>query len=201
MRKRLGQSAPQRIAKYPINQASCATLLLFIAFVRNNLPNAVGEGLQVDLDRYDRRILEVLQEEGRISNQELADRIGLSPSPCLRRVRALEEAGVITGYKALLDARQLGLTLTALIHISMDRHTPERFAHFEARVAALPEVMECLLITGQEADYQLKVVVRDMEGYQDLLLNKITRIEGVSGVHSSFVMRRVVDRTALPVGR
>jgi Lrp/AsnC family leucine-responsive transcriptional regulator len=155
----------------------------------------------MQFDRFDRQILEVLQSEGRISNQELADRIGLSPSPCLRRVRALEEAGVIAGYRAILDARQLGLTLLALIHISMDRHTPERFANFEQRVADLPEVLECLLITGQEADYQLKVIVRDMDAYQALLLNRITRIEGVSGVHSSFVMRRVVDKTALPIGQ
>ena len=153
----------------------------------------------MQLDRYDRRILEVLQQDGRISNQELAERIGLSPSPCLRRVRALEEAGVITGYRALVDARSLGLSLLALIFISMDRHTPERFANFEAQVGALPEVLECLLITGQDADYQLKVIVHDMDAYQALLLNKITRIEGVSGVHSSFVMRRVVDKTALPL--
>ena len=153
----------------------------------------------MELDRYDRQLLAVLQLEGRISNQELAERIGLSPSPCLRRVRALEEAGLITGYHAVLDARKLGLTLLALIHISMDRHTPERFANFEARVAALPEVLECLLITGQDADYQLKVIVRDMDAYQALLLEQITRIEGVSGVHSSFVMRRVVDKSALPI--
>ncbi|MGB5637537.1 MAG: Lrp/AsnC family transcriptional regulator [Sedimenticolaceae bacterium] len=153
----------------------------------------------MQIDRYDRRILEVLQHEGRISNQELAERIGLSPSPCLRRVRALEESGVIAGYRAILDARQLGLSLLALIHISMDRHTPERFANFEQKVAELPQVLECLLITGQDADYQLKVVVPDMEGYQALLLNRITRIEGVTGVHSSFVMRRVVDKTALPL--
>ena len=152
------------------------------------------------IDSYDRRILEVLQKDGRISNQDLAERIGLSPSPCLRRVRALEEAGVIAGYRAVLDAKALGLSLLALIHISMDRHTPERFANFEDRVGALPEVLECLLITGQDADYQLKVIVRDMEAYQALLLNKITRIEGVSGVHSSFVMRRVIDTTALPLG-
>lgn len=151
------------------------------------------------LDRYDRRILEVLQQDGRISNQDLADQIGLSPSPCLRRVRALEESGLILGFRALLDARRLGLTLLALVHISMDRHTPERFARFDAAVSELPEVLECLLITGQEADYQLKVIVRDMEAYQALLLNKITRIEGVSGVHSSFVLRRVVERTALPI--
>jgi Lrp/AsnC family leucine-responsive transcriptional regulator len=154
----------------------------------------------VQIDRFDRRILEVLQENGRISNQELADRIGLSPSPCLRRVRALEASGVIAGYRAVLDARRLGLSLMALIHISMDRHTPERFANFEAKVAALPEVLECLLITGQDADYQLKVIVRDMDAYQALLLDRITRIEGVSGVHSSFVMRRVIDKTAVPLG-
>jgi len=151
------------------------------------------------LDRYDRRILEVLQEEGRISNQDLADRIGLSPSPCLRRVRALEESGLILGYRALLDGSRIGLTLLALVHISMDRHTPERFARFDAAVSELPEVLECLLITGQDADYQLKVIVRDMDAYQSLLLNKITRIEGVTGVHSSFVLRRVVERTALPL--
>jgi Lrp/AsnC family leucine-responsive transcriptional regulator len=154
----------------------------------------------VKLDRYDRSILQLLQREGRLSNQELAERIGLSPSPCLRRVRALEESGLISGYRALLDAKKLGLSLMALIHISMDRHTPERFDNFEQRIRELPEVLECLLVTGHDADYQLKVVVRDMEAYQSLLLNRITRIEGVSGVHSSFVLRRVVDRTELPVG-
>jgi Lrp/AsnC family leucine-responsive transcriptional regulator len=151
----------------------------------------------MDLDRYDRQILDILQVDGRVNNQDLADRIGLSPSPCLRRVRALEESGLILGYRALLDAKKLGLSLMALVHISMDRHTPERFANFEASVDVLPEVLECLLITGQSADYQIKVAVRDMDHYQDLLLNKLTRIEGVTGVHSSFVLRRVVDRTAL----
>ncbi|MCP3869607.1 MAG: Lrp/AsnC family transcriptional regulator [Gammaproteobacteria bacterium] len=151
------------------------------------------------LDRQDRRILQILQEEGRISNQDLAERIGLSQSPCLRRVRTLEENGMITGYRALVDARKLGLALLALVHISMDRHTPERFTNFDQQVSVIPEVLECLLITGQEADYQLKVIIRDMDAYQDLLLNKITRIEGVTGVHSSFVLRQVVNRTAMPV--
>ena len=134
-------------------------------------------------------------------NLHLAERIGLSPSPspCLRRVRALEESGLIVGYRALLDAKKLGLSLMALIHISMDRHTPERFANFEAAVSGLPEVLECLLITGQDADYQLKVLVRDMDHYQALLLNQITRIEGVTGVHSSFVLRRVGSKTAIAV--
>jgi Lrp/AsnC family leucine-responsive transcriptional regulator len=151
------------------------------------------------LDRYDHHILELLQADARLNNQELAERIGLSPSPCLRRVRALEQEGYITGYRALVDARKLGLTLLALVHIAMDRHTPDRFANFEKQVARLPEVLECLLITGQEADYQLKVIVQDMDAYQALLLNKITRIEGVTGVHSSFVLRSVLDRTALPL--
>lgn len=151
------------------------------------------------LDRYDRRILELLQDNGQLTNQDLASQVGLSPSPCLRRVRALEQSGIITGYRALVDARKLGLSLLALVHISMDRHTPDRFANFEAHVARLPEVLECLLITGQDADYQLKVIVKDMDAYQALLLDRITRIEGVTGVHSSFVLRAVIDRTAVPV--
>lgn len=153
----------------------------------------------MELDRYDRQILVVLQQDGRISNQDLADRIGLSPSPCLRRVRTLEESGLITGYRALLDAKKLGLSLMALIGISMDQHTPERFANLESSIAEIPEILECLLITGQQSDYQLKVVVRDMDAYQDLLLNKITRIQGVTGVHTSFVLRKVVDRSSLPI--
>jgi Lrp/AsnC family leucine-responsive transcriptional regulator len=171
--------------------------LLFLAYSANILKIL---NTQMTLDRYDRQILEILQADGRIANQDLADRIGLSPSPCLRRVRALEESGLITGYRALLDARKLGLTLMALVHISMDLHTPERFANFEGSVSVLPEVLECLLITGQDADYQLKVAVRDMDHYQTLLLDKLTRITGVTGVHSSFVLRRVVDKTALALG-
>lgn len=156
-------------------------------------------GMDHELDRHDKQILAVLQADGRISNQDLAERIGLSPSPCLRRVRTLEEAGIIAGYRALLDARKLGLSLMALIGISMDKHTPDRFSALEAVIRDIPEVLECLLITGQAADYQLKVVVRDMDAYQHLLLNQITQIKGVTGVHTSFVLRRVVDRTALPM--
>ena len=100
----------------------------------------------------------------------------------------------------LLDRKKLGLALTALIQISMDRHTPERFEKFESTVKQFPEVQSCFLITGQDADYLLIVVVPDMDTYQQFLLDKITRIPGVSGVHSSFVMRWVVDTTALPLG-
>lgn len=151
------------------------------------------------LDRTDRRILEALQRDGTLNNQQLAETIGLSPSPCLRRVRALEEAGVILRRVTVLDHKKLGLSLTAIILIGMDRHTPERFEAFEQQVAQYPEVQECYLITGQDADYMLKVVVPDMDHYHQFLLNQITRIPGVSGVHSSFVLRRVIDSTALPL--
>ncbi|WP_178862474.1 Lrp/AsnC family transcriptional regulator [Thiomicrorhabdus cannonii] len=153
----------------------------------------------MNLDHYDKAILNALQENGRLTNQEIADQIGLSPSACLRRFKALEESGVIVGYRALLDAKKLGLDLMALIHISMDKHTQERFNQFENAVRALPNVLECLLLTGQTADYQLKVVVKDLEAYQDLLLNHVTQIEGVSGVHTSFVLRKVIDKSAVPI--
>jgi Lrp/AsnC family leucine-responsive transcriptional regulator len=184
----LGQTARQAIANRCQNLEKIG--------IKLRIYNRIGNIM--DIDRYDRQILAILQADGRISNQDLADRIGLSPSPCLRRVRVLEESGLITGYRAMLDAKKLGLTLMALIGISMDQHTPERFANLEAAIGDIPEVLECLLITGQQSDYQLKVVVRDMEAYQDLLLNKITRIQGVTGVHTSFVLRRVIDRTTLP---
>lgn len=153
----------------------------------------------MELDRYDREILMVLQKQGRISNQELAEKINLSPSPCLRRVRQLEEAGLIDGYVALLNARKLGLTLLAFIQISLDKHSPERFDGFEQKIGSYQEVLECHLITGQSADYLLKVIVQDMDAYQQFLLQKLTRIDGVSGVHSSFVLKSPIVTTALPV--
>lgn len=153
----------------------------------------------MQLDRLDRKILAELQQDGALSNLELAERVGLSPSPCSRRVKSLTEAGIILGRTALLDRSALGLNLSAMIHISMDRHTPERFANFEAHIKRYPEVQQCLLVTGQEADYVLQVTVPDIDYYQHFLLDKVTRIEGVSGVHSSFVMRRIVDTTALPL--
>jgi len=153
----------------------------------------------MDLDRTDKRILGELQANGRISNQELADRVGLSPSPCLRRVKQLEEEGVIEGYVGLVNASKLGLKMMALIQIRMDRHTPERFDAFEKNLRDYPQVLECILITGQSADYQVKVIVEDMEEYQDFLLNKITPLPGVSDVHSSFILRQVIYTTALPI--
>jgi Lrp/AsnC family leucine-responsive transcriptional regulator len=154
----------------------------------------------IALDEIDRRILAELQRDGGLSNLDLAERVGLSPSPCSRRVKALEDSGVIEKRVTLLDRKKLGLSLTAFIQISMDRHTPERFDHFEKQVRAYPEVQGCWMITGHDADYLVKVVVPDMDHYQTFLLEKITRIDGVSGVHSSFVMRRVIDSTELPLG-
>lgn len=153
----------------------------------------------VKLDRCDFRILEALQHNGKLTNLELAEKIGLSPSPCARRVKALTEAGVIGKTVTLLNEKSLGLSLTAMIHISMDRHTPERFEVFEQAVASYPEVLECMLITGSEADYLLKVIVKDMEAYQHFLLGRLTRVPGVTGVQSSFVMRKVVYSTELPL--
>lgn len=151
------------------------------------------------LDQYDKAILNALQNNGRLSNQEIADAIGLSPSACLRRFKALENNGIIHGYQAQLDAKKLGLDLMALVHISMDRHTKERFEEFETQIKLLPNVTECLLLTGQSADYQLKVVVKDLDAYQELLLNNLTKIQGVSGVHTSFVLRKVIANKALPL--
>ena len=151
------------------------------------------------LDAYDVKILTEIQANAGLSNQEIADRVGLSASPCSRRIHQLEAAGIISERVARLNPAKVGLELTVIIHIRMDRHTPERFANFEAIVSAFPEVQECYLITGQEADYQLKVVVPGMDEYQRFLLEKITRIEGVIGVHSSFVLRKPVDTTRLPL--
>jgi len=156
-------------------------------------------GETVKLDRTDRRILQLLQENDRISNLELADAVGLSPTPCSRRVKRLEDSGLIRGHVALLDQAMLGLKLTAHIGIAMDRHTPDRFETFEAEVKNYPEVIECSVVTGQASDYLLKAVVPDMEYYERFLLGRVTRIPGVTGVQSSFELRRVIQRTQLPL--
>lgn len=147
------------------------------------------------MDRIDRRILAALQRNSSISNQELAEQVGLSPSPCSRRVKQLEEEGYIRGYVARLDQEKLGLSLTAYIQVAMDKHTPERLSEFDRQVSNCPEIVECSLVTGQSADYTLKVIVPDMQAYQEFLLQTLTQIPGVTGVQSSFVMRKVVDST------
>ncbi len=153
----------------------------------------------VTLDRIDKRILVLLQNNSRISNLEIADKIGLSPTPCSRRVKRLEKSGLIDRHVTLLNPEALGLNLTAIISISMDRHTPDRFESFEKAVNIMPEVLECSIVTGQDADFLLKVVVKDMRHYEKFLLGSLTRLEGVSGVHSSFVLRDIIKKTALPL--
>jgi Lrp/AsnC family leucine-responsive transcriptional regulator len=150
------------------------------------------------LDALDRKILEQLQSDGRMSNQELSDRIGLSPSPCLRRLRQLESEGVIQRYVALVDPEAVGLGVTAFVRVRLDQQDDRHLAVFEAAVADFPEVMECYLMTG-EADYQLRVLVGSLGEFEDFLRHRLTRIAGVAQVTSSFALRPVVYKTALPV--
>jgi len=151
------------------------------------------------LDSFDQKILRELQIDGALSNQDLAERVGLTAAPCSRRVKNLEDSGVIKNRVIRIDEQALSLSLFAILHISMDKHIPERFAQFERVISTFEEVIECYLITGHDADYQLKIAVADMDSYHDILLGKITRITGVSGVKSAFIMRKIVDTTALPL--
>lgn len=155
--------------------------------------------MDITLDRIDKHILKLIQTNARISNLELADEVGLSPTPCSRRVKRLEDSGLIAGHVTLLNPEALGLDLTAIVGISMDRHTPDRFEEFEKAITAMPEVIECSIVTGQSADFLLKVVVKDMQHYEKFLLGHLTRVTGVTGVHSSFVLRDLVKKTELPV--
>lgn len=151
------------------------------------------------MDRVDKKILNILQSDGRISNQELADQVALSPSPCLRRVKQLEDEGYIRQYVALLDPIKIELDLTIMVSVSLNSHDSKKMKHFEETVAAIPEVIQCYLIAGQAADYLLKVIVSNLDAYQSFLLKKLTIIEGVNQVQSSFVLQRIVDKTALPL--
>lgn len=153
----------------------------------------------MNLDKTDRKILSILQTQGRISVNDLAAAVGLSATPCTRRLKRLEDQGVISGYAALLDQTALGLDLTAIVGITMDRHTPERFENFEKHIVDFPEVIECSIVTGQSADYLVKVAVKDMQHFEEFLLQNLSRIEGVTGLHSSFVMRKVIDGPRLPL--
>ena len=149
-------------------------------------------------DALDRKILRNLQNDGRMTNQNLAQLVGLSPSPCLRRVRALEEGGVIAGYVALVNPEAVGLAATAFVRVRLDQQDDGRLTHFETAIAGFPEVMECYLMTG-EADYQLRVTVGSLGEFEDFLRYKLTRIAGVAQVTTSFALRPVVYRTALPL--
>ncbi len=151
------------------------------------------------MDRTDKRIIELLQSNSQITNQELADQVSLSPSPCLRRVNHLEEEGYINKYVAILDPEKIGLTLTIIILVGLSHHDPKTMSNFEKKIDDCSEVMQCYLIAGQSADYMLRVVVPSLIEYQHFLLNKLTQIDGVTSVHSSFVIKNIIEKTELPL--
>lgn len=153
---------------------------------------------EIELDRTDYKILHYLQNNGRISNSDLADAVGLSPSPCLRRVKALENAGIVKQYVALVDAKAVGLPISVFVNVSL--HSQERVSlmEFETKVAEYEEVLECYLMTGN-FDYTLRVVAPDLDSYQRFLADKLTRIDGVANIQSSLTLKQVVYRTELPL--
>jgi Lrp/AsnC family leucine-responsive transcriptional regulator len=150
------------------------------------------------LDIIDRRILRHLQQNARLSTAELAQKVGLSVSPAWRRVRALEEAGVITGYQALVDPASVGLRVSVFIHVSLEKQVEAALESFEAAVRRRPEVMECYLMTG-DADYLLRVVVPDLAAYERFLMDHLTRIRGIASIKSSFALRPVKHGSELPL--
>ena len=150
------------------------------------------------MDQYDVAILVELQLNGRLSNRELAKRIGLSPTPCWRRVRDLETAGVIRGYAALLDPEALGIHVTALANVILENHHPDTVAEFDSTIATIPEVLECHMLSG-DYDYALKIVARDMAHYAQLLREQLLSLKAVHRVSSNFVMASTKIITAYPV--
>lgn len=154
---------------------------------------------RISLDRIDRNILALLQQDGRLANNELAQRVGLSPSPCLRRVKTLEEAGVIRTYVALVAPAAVDLSVNVFVNVTLERQVEERLDAFEAAVVRWPEVLECYLMTG-EADYLLRVVVPDLAAYERFLKDHLTRVPGVASIKSSFALKQVRYNTALPLG-
>ena len=147
--------------------------------------------MMTSLDKIDRQILALLRENARISNLELAESVNLSPTPCARRVKQLEDSGVITGYSVTTDPRKLGYQLSVYIAISMDKHTAERFSNFEKKLRDFPEVVSCSIVTGRSEDYLIKALVKDMAHYEEFLLHRLNRIEGIAQVHTSFELREV----------
>lgn len=152
-----------------------------------------------EFDPIDRKILAELQTDGRLSLAELAARVGLSASPCLRRVRALEEGGVIARYVAVLDQRAVGLPVSVFISIKLESQREEALEHFNKAIANWPEVLECYLMTGPR-DYLLRVVVADLEAYEWFLKSKLTRLSGIASIESSFALGQVKYSNVLPLG-
>ncbi len=150
------------------------------------------------LDEIDWRILATLQENARVSNVELAGAVGISASPCWRRVRELEESGVIARYVTLVDPAALGLPVSVFVQVSLEKQIEANLERFEQAVLARPEVMDCYLTTG-DADYLLRVVVADLDAYERFLMDHLTRVPGVASIKSSFALKQVKYRTALPL--
>jgi Lrp/AsnC family leucine-responsive transcriptional regulator len=153
---------------------------------------------KIKLDSFDRRILAALQRDGRLTNVQLADEIGLSASPCLRRVRHLEEAGVIRGYQARLDPDEVGLGLTVFVGVKVERHHEEEAEAFRQAVLALPEVISAFLVSG-ESDFLLHVVVPDLRGYERFLTGTLLKLPGVSDIRSNFAIQTVKATAPLPL--
>lgn len=151
------------------------------------------------LDRKDHLILAQLQKDGRLSNQELATRVSLSPSPCLRRVRALEEAGVIRQYVALVDPAAIGLAMIAYVTVKLEKKGKMPVEQFSRAVESWPEVVTCYSMTG-DMDYLMRVQVADLEHYSRFIMGKLLRQAGVLDIKTNFVLERVKDTTALPLG-
>jgi len=149
------------------------------------------------LDKIDRQILALLRENARISNLELAESVNLSPTPCARRVKQLEDSGVITGYSVTTGPIKLGYQLSVYIAISMDKHTAERFSNFEKKLREFPEVVSCSIVTGRSEDYLIKALVKDMAHYEEFLLHRLNRIEGIAQVHTSFELRQVFEKSII----
>ena len=161
------------------------------------LNNHTNNVLPIDIDAIDKQLLRLLQTQARMSITELAERVNLSATPCARRIKRLEEAGIITGYHTQTDAQKLGYPLAVFIAISMDRHTADRFEHFEEKIQSFDEVVSCSIVTGRTEDYLIKVRVRDMAHYEEFLLHRLNRIEGVAQVHTSFELREVFSRSVV----
>ncbi len=155
---------------------------------------------QVELDTVDQKILDILQQDGRIPNTELADEIGLTPAPTLRRVRRLEDEGVIKRYVALLDARQVGCDLTVFVDVSLDKQTKPGFQTFAEHMSKRPEVLECYLCLG-ESDFLLKVCVPNLDAYQRFLVDVLAAIPGVRNTNSTIIVKTEKNTTSLPVGQ
>lgn len=150
------------------------------------------------LDEIDRRILTVLQENARIANVDLANRVGVSASPCWRRVRDLEESGVIARYVTLVEPAALGLQVSVFVQVTLEKQIEAALERFESAVLARPEVMECYLMTG-DADYHLRIVVADLQAYERFLMDHLTRVPGIANIRSSFALKQVKYTTALPL--